>query len=409
MNRLKFSYIKLLAISLFVFLLDCDGMNDLHDKYLNGEQIYLGRVDSVSILAGKNQLEFTLWQNPDPKISETVVYWHQRQDSLIVPFSKNEIEKVFRIEDLEEKSYAFELVNRGQGGLRSLPMHLTSVVFGDKYIATLLNRGINSFSATPEKATIKWGKAGEGVVSTRISYDSREGKKKEIEVLPKDTQTEIADYAVGGECSITTTYQIKDAMEVFTSKPETLKFPETVLLDKALFADMDMPFDLTGQCWNGDISKLWDTKVENNNYYHGGCDGDNDGIPHHFTIDLGKEVELASFKMDPRQDCCQERNPKQFELWGILDIEGAATTLPPDDPGWVDNSLEKGWVKLIDCTGDKTTPASWKGSKKPLDVKVTNGGVKVRYIRFRFVESWDPKTDETALSEISVYAKKIFD
>ncbi|TKG95041.1 hypothetical protein EYV94_10025 [Puteibacter caeruleilacunae] len=403
----------LLNISLVVSFVvavftSCEDMNDLHDKYLQGERQYVGRADSMLISPGKDKLQITWWLNDDPQVVSTTIRWNQKGDSIVVPVSQGDFEKSVLIENLSEGSYVFELINRNKDGLGSIPVEQSSRVYGETYVGGLLIRGIKKVVVNPVEAVLKWGNASSEEIDTKVIYTNKAGEEVELTILPEDEETHINDYVLNGEFSVRSGYKpTEDAMEVIYSNEEVYSFPGEIELDKANFVDMDLPFDLSGQCWDGDISKLWDGIIANNNYYHSGCGGDNDGEIHHFTVDLGVEVELSKFMMAPRQGCCQSRNPKEFQLWGIADITGAETTVAPEASDWEDNSVEKGWIKLMDYTNGKTTDPSWKGSKESLTLDVEDQS-KVRYIRFRLVDTWDEESIATALSEISFFASKIY-
>ena len=390
---------------IFTTFYACDDMNELHSEYLKGERTYIGRPLLTGIFPGKNKVKFDLLKTADPKATELVIYWNNKVGSKIVNLASSP-ESVL-IDGLEEGTQNFLLVNRDTNGLESLPIEVSVLIYGDTYISGLLNRSITQIEASPDKVVISWSDASSEMIETKIDYVNSEGVDKTVSVQPEESSTEILDYVLGEKFYVSTAYKPDaNAIENFFSQPEEFSFPIEVILDKSKFIDMDLPFDLTGQCWGGDINKLWDGTVAGGNYYHNDCGGDYDGKVHHFTIDLGVEVELSSLEIFPRQGCCQSRNPKEFQLWGILDINEAETTVVPDDPNWETNSIEKGWVNLLNMTDGNTTDAAWKGSTDPRTFQVEDQ-TKIRYVRFRMIETWDGSVS-SALTELTFRASKIY-
>ncbi|MCG8475771.1 MAG: hypothetical protein MI784_09905 [Cytophagales bacterium] len=404
----KFLCFFILCASL---LFCCDGMNEIHEKYLQGERVYLGKIDSIKLEVGLYKVKVDWWLNQDPKIEKTVIYWNHRKDSLVVPVGgKPQYSAV--IENLKETSYTFEMVNKNKYGELSIAEEMSAFVYGDRYMNSLRNRKIKKVNTYANKAVIHWAFSPSTSVDTRVTYTNMKGEASEYVVHADEEFTSLKDYKPGTEFSFITNYHPSDALHDFQCLQEgTGKFEshENGLfpLDKSKFRDKNMAFDIVdikAQCYEGEVRNLWNGKIADKDYYHNDCKNDPEDTPydgkiHHFTIDLGDLIKLNEFAMWPRQGGYQDRNIKHFELWGIADIEGADTTVPPDDSSWEANSKGKGWVKLLDFTGEKSTPESWKGSKDPFTTPIKTDQ-SVRYVRIRVLDTWNGGV-ATALSEIN--------
>ena len=106
-------------------LVSCDGMNDIHQKYIDaGEQVYLGKTDSVQAFAGEGSVKLTWYATGDPKVETTVIFWNMRKDSIERPFVRKHdgVQKDSVTIYLPEGTYIFELVNKNSRGERSLPV-----------------------------------------------------------------------------------------------------------------------------------------------------------------------------------------------------------------------------------------------------------------------------------------------
>src|SRR5690554_4189044 len=106
-----------LIIPLYLILsyISCDSMNSMHDKYLEwGEAIYTGVVDSLKVYPGYNRVKLTWEVNADPRIKKTVIYWNDRNDSVVVDVNRSQSKRV-QMEhsfDLPEGEYMFELATK---------------------------------------------------------------------------------------------------------------------------------------------------------------------------------------------------------------------------------------------------------------------------------------------------------
>lgn len=396
-------YIWIILLGMvFGAVLACGELDDTHKEFIkDGEQIYVGIPLEVYTNSGNERIRFNVVVNADPKISKGMVTWNggENMHDFTVARTKEGLDTINFEMNLDEGRYTFIITLMDDYGNSSLEYEHTAVVYGPKYIASLFNRSISSIDAFSDYAVVNWSDAEAGVIETVFSYVNRSGEQKEIVVLSGESQTTLEDYTIGGDYSVVTKYMPNEmALESFSAAAETSTFPDDVLLDRSRWQHIVLPTDATMTCYGGKIANLWDGNT--GSWYHSGCDADN-GIPHHFTIDLGVTAQLTKFSLTPRQDCCQERNPKHFQVWGIQDTVNAMTTLASGDPAWEDDAIAKGWTLLADVETD----ASFEGSKDDYPADISDN-TSVRFIRFRFVEAFTGG-QETALSEFYFWASSI--
>ena len=116
------------------------------------------------------------------------------------------------------------------------------------------------------------------------------------------------------------------------------------------------------------------------------------------TIDLGQEYSLAKFSLYPRHDCCQDRNPTKFQLWGISDTTGAETKLSSKDSGWEDEAKSLGWSLIVEVEpGD-----DWSGSTDPISRFIPEDDKTYRYIRLRSLSNF-AQDSNTAYGELQLW------
>ncbi len=397
-------YILLLILTAIIIVASCDDMNDPHKEYLReGEIVYIGKLDSVKVLPGNKRVKLIGLLNADPKISYCRIYWGNRSDSVDVKIdgtSDNEDRWFEQLLSLDEGGYTFEFVNHDDDDNTSLSVSKTGEVYGDEYESGLISRKIDEIVTYPDSAIITWKSTIENSIGVDFTYINKNDETISVFVETDQDELILKDFKVGGQYEYQTLFlPEEEAIDTFYSAKVTGVFPSEFYLDRSKWLKVILPTDAPLGCYGGSIENLWDG--DKGTWYHSGCT-EADGIPHHFTIDLGTLSVLSKFKVSPRQNCCQERNPKRFQIWGIADLEGAETTAAPDDPNWADDAIAKGWTLLADVETDP----SWNGSAEDYEVEIPEN-IAVKYIRFRFLEAYSGG-QETALSEFVFCASKIY-
>ncbi len=140
--------LAILAASILSFT-SCEDFMDMHEEYIEGgEIIYAPKPDSVSFIAGKGRVLFNCRTYNAPNVRSIDVYWNDGLDSLIIPVElKTGYDSISVILDnLEEKSYTFNIQTTDNFGHKSLFMTDFGTSYGDTYQATLNDRLIESLS-----------------------------------------------------------------------------------------------------------------------------------------------------------------------------------------------------------------------------------------------------------------------
>ena len=183
----------------------CDSMNDIHQKYLDlGEQIYPCKADSLSSFPGYGRVKLVWYVNADPKVEQTVIYWNERQDSIVKPFVRT-VEGVQKdsaiVEGLAQGDYIFELINKNQFGERSLTTMVQGKSYGETYASGLRSRSfmdlsIAGFDPATQSSTVKitWDEVPEGCLGVTVRYKKRStGEEVTLEVDNATTETIVTD------------------------------------------------------------------------------------------------------------------------------------------------------------------------------------------------------------------------
>lgn len=391
---MKLQYIILLII-VSVFY-SCDDMNDLHEKYLQGETIYLGKPINFKIEPGKYRAKVKFWHSADPKVSKSIVKYNFGKDSIVINhdiFTRmDSVEQI--IDNLEEETYVFEIYNsNNEGNLKSLVLEKSINIYGNKYESFLVNRSYKT-TRLEDKLIVNWSNPSENSLYTILEYTNVSDQIVKLRVENSEDKTEVTDHKLGTEIKVSSFYKpVVSAIDDFGS-PKDSKMIDKYYIHFSNLSTHVLTNDTPGTSWGGSISKLFNGTAGGGDYYHT-RDSDGDTEKHCFTIDLGGLYKLSDLITYTRGSYL-EYTWKQFEVWGAETVSDVATS--PEDAGFSADMTSAGW-KLLKLT-DPLTSHNYSSQNYTLD-----SDVYVRYIRFRVLSNFNESSINTHMSEISFYAK----
>jgi hypothetical protein len=240
---MKNSIIKIILITIAVYFSSgCSEMNDKHDLFLiDGERIYIGKVDSLKSFPGDNRIKLRFWAS-DPRCSSVGFYWTPNADSLIVDINKNSPIDSFDVfiggensaKTLSEGSYNMKVVTFDEAGHFSIPFEKTINVYGEQYRSTLANKILSSLEYQDSTGTLSLFFADplrEDDIGIAISYTNREGKAKNL-VLPNSEITSpvnISNVDVSEGVSYQTLYLPEpNAIDTFTTNSSDIEISQVI-------------------------------------------------------------------------------------------------------------------------------------------------------------------------------------
>lgn len=378
--------VNILCLIVFSILYMSCKREDLYKDFVkDGTKLYPGKPLGLKALAGKNRVKLT-WTSVDAKVKKFVIYWNNRQDSLLVP-SKNTGSTTDTlnviIENLAESDYLFNVLSFDDKGNRSIIEEAQANVYGETYIQTLLNRGLKSANSMNDEAKLIWSRASQTETGVEIRYTDRTGSDKKIFMSRNDTLTTLPNFRNGTRFSYRTLY-LPDSGAIDTVAAATLTPAAPIitypLLDKSKFAVKNLPTDQPS-AWGWHMPMLWDNSTDEGRGYH----TPDAPFPYHFTIDLGVTTALHEMKIWQRQSQFYiGANPRFFEVWG--------STSPAEDGSY------EGWTKLLVCESIK--PSGQVSGNTAADEAYARAGesfifpdntAPVRYIRFKMFDNWEAK------------------
>lgn len=179
------------GISFGTLLSSCTKEDD-YTKYLEGGEIYYpGKIVNAQVFSGKNRVKLYGLFLSDPKVTECVVYWNIRQDSIIIPVIRQNIVDTldFVLDPVVEGIHNFEFITKDSKGNRSVVVNSTGYSYGDKYLAQLSNRPIVShvYDKNKKTMTINWASMDltTGAYQTEVQYTTADNNGMQV-LVPFD-------------------------------------------------------------------------------------------------------------------------------------------------------------------------------------------------------------------------------
>jgi hypothetical protein len=378
----------ILFVLFFSGLFGCSKMDDTYKDFIkDGERIYVGRVDSLKTRAGLNRVQLSWLAISDRRVEKATVFWNNRTSSKDVPIQKTAGIDVIEVilTDMPEENYSFELITYDSNNNFSMPVNITSRVYGDQYVRSLYNRPILSVEKSTDALQINWDVASTGTVNSEIEYTDVSGVTRTIHAKRDESVTKIAGHKNNTSFKYRTLFKpeplaLDSVYTVFEVKETPLSESQ---LDKGLFSIFKLP----GDTWEPNVAarslnKIWDDKTTGAaNSFNGKVDV---GFPQHFTIDLGTTTKLTRMLYYPKavNGDSYTTTARLFEIWG--------SNNPDPDGGW------NNWVKLADCElikpsglpGSEYTPEDQAYCLAGINYNFLPGKPAVRYLRHKTISVW---------------------
>jgi hypothetical protein len=388
-------YLLLFLLVLPLIALRCGDIESIHEQYLNGEIIYAGRLDTLTIRPGyyRAQLEgYTQYLGN----SNTVIV---ESNGITQTFDIDSDDEIYTalLADLEAKSYEFSVTTQDPAGNLSIPQLVAGFAIGDEFVADQDPREIigYSFEADGNYVNFSGNAESEYVIFTTIDYENEANEIIRDTAFFENTRVKLIDFKPLGE--ITTKSYIQSGLngiDTIPLSPTDYILPDVPYseLEKNFFQLVQMPSDNLGNFNNAnpelylfDGDGSW-TGDDTFTYFSNPGD-----MPHHFTIDLGLMTTLRKVKLEmPTPSSLAENNATEVQIWGREDLEFAETNSNTDAAFY-----NAGWSLLYEGAVDGATAATNSFLISPAN--------PVRYIRYRVLSSVGNTNSQ--LTEMTLYGQ----
>lgn len=310
------SYIIYAALLLFM-VQSCSKMNDIHQEYLDQEEIVYGeKVDSVTFRPGRERVQLDMEVNSD--IIENIrVYWNDYSDSLDVQIDnqRGTFEQI--VDNLEERPYIFQLVSTDMFGNKSLPLEVEGRAYGDNFQSTVVHKIIDKVRATgiDDEFIIYWTSIIDGAGFSEIVYTDTNDDEVTFKAPLTDRTTILPDFGSGGTY---TTAFLPDSLAIDAFYiGDYILFEDTNknLIDNTNWSIIDYSTQHDGGSDNRVLNIIDGTQATRWHTRAGGSE-----YPHFVTIDLGTEINFSAAEIfrttrtDEDGNGGDHRGPDKFRL-----------------------------------------------------------------------------------------------
>ena len=389
------TYLLLLLSVLPLILLRCGDIESIHEQYLNGETIYAGRLDTLTIRPGyyRAQLEgYTQFLGNSNQV--TIAF-----NGITQTFDINNDEEIYAaiLSDLEEESYEFSVTTQDPDGNLSIPQFVAGFAIGDEFISDQDPREIIGYGFDPDGNYVNFSGNAESeyVLFTTIDYENEANEIVRDTAFFEDNRLKLIDFKPLGSISA------KSYIQSGLNGIDTIPLPTTDYtlpdvpyseLEKNFFQLVQMPSDNLGTynnanpelyLFDGDGSWSGDDSFS---YFSNPGD-----MPHHFTVDLGVMTTLRKVKLEmPTPSSSAQNNATEVQIWGRNNLEFAETSANTNAAFY-----NAGWSLLYEGTVDGAAMASNSFLVSPAN--------QVRYIRYRVLSSVGNTNSQ--LTEMTLYGQ----
>lgn len=389
----------------------CNDMNSVNQKwYDEGEEIYLGMVDSIKVTPGFKRAEMEWQLNSDPRITHVVISWNDGEDTVELPVERTQtgpMSMSYIVDGLNEDSYTFSFWTKDDSGHTSIPQDEAVSVYGENYAATLRPRTVSTVDKlSTGDMQIVWNDVSSTALAyTIIVYKNAEGDTVTQRVENGESVTTLSGAKTGDTVEIYSVYLPNNGIDEVNSTSRSYTLPRlTREMNKRNFSIVVLSGDNTTSSNGRDLSHIWDGYTQPANPYilHTQTNAPGFNFPHHFTWDIGVLCDLSRFHIWPRTDGNNSyygHQPRVFQLWVASELKAD----PSDSDYWGNDEVwEKDWYKVVDASID--TPASnrlatWRAG---WEYDIEQLPERVRYFRLIAFENWSGE-NVINIGEVSIY------
>ena len=397
----KFNFLIFKSFLILMLIISCGDIDSIHEDYLQGEQVYAGRLDTLKIRPGyyRAQLE---GQTQFLGNSNQILIEYDDQTNIYDIDTNNINDGIYTmiLPNLEEKSYEFTISTQDELGNLSVSQVVAGSSVGDVFVSDQDPREIIDFSFEDDGTYANFfGNAqSENVIFTLVDYENEFDQISRDTLFYEDSRVKIEQYKPTGNLQTTSVIQSGlNGIDSISLTPVSYNMPELPYdrLNKDYIRLVNMPSDDPGTynganpeeflfddntSWGGDDTHTYFTEPGN--------------IPGHFTVDLGMNTILRRVDIDmidPEIDPLF--NPTSVQVWGRENLEFAETSSSEESL-----LIDAGWVLLHEqqIDGENLSRASF----------IINPNISSkRYIRLRTTSSVG--NESVKLTELTFYGEDI--
>ena len=396
---MKYSLLKILISLIVILFVSCGDIDSIHEQYLQGEQVYAGKLDTLEIRPGYYRAQLEGQTQFLGNSNQIIIEYDDITD--VYDIEQNNIENgIYKmiLPNLDEKSYEFTITTQDEIGNLSVSQTVAGFAIGDVFVSDQDPREIIDFSFEDNGTYANfYGNAqSENVIFTTVEYENESNEIFRDTLFFSDNRIELQQFKPQGVLTTTSVIQSGlngiDSIELAPIEYVMPDLPYTQL-NKSYHSLVNMPSDNPGNYNNANpIEFLFDGSIEWNGDDTQTYNSGPASVPSHFTIDLGVMTTLRRVDInmiDP--EITPNYNATNVQVWGKDNISFAETPI-----GDQEDFINAGWILLHEeeINGSETDLASFV-------VEPTFS--PTRFIRIRTTSS--VSNDEFKFTELGFYGE----
>lgn len=376
----------------------CAEMDSIHERYLGGEIVYSGKLDSIQVRPGYYRAQIDGQTTFLGKSKKVHVKFEDRKESFQIDEVLDDVYS-FIIENLDEQTYEFDIQTEDEYGNLSIPQIVAGKSVGDTFRGNQESRKLYEYTIKSDGytyANFAGNSESPNVLFTTLNYQTSSGVFK-IDTIFSDKRDILLEEFIPNSKIKTISFIQSDDNGIDTIALNQVEYDLPNLpydeLDKRFISIVEMPSDMSGES-NGakpseylfDGDSTWDGNNEKTFLSSQGT------FPHHFTIDLGVKSILRKVKLDmPNHLEFNDNNITSLQIWGRESLDGAETSSNTDE-----SFINSGWelLKEENIDGENSTSASFM-----IDPNLGS----FRYIRYRVIST--VTNNSSQLTELTFFGQ----
>lgn len=183
----------LLTVGVAVALSSCGGQDEIYKEWVKkGGYDYPAKAINLSSVIGYKSVIIN-WEKPmDPAVRTAALFWDNYAGSKSIDYADYPDGKVsMSVDDLEDRSYTFDIVNYDDAGNRSLAAEITVSPYGEGWMVSRSERTVTSARMDGRDAKIVMSKATDEMIATRFRYKNLQDEWVECETILKPGENEV--------------------------------------------------------------------------------------------------------------------------------------------------------------------------------------------------------------------------
>ncbi len=183
------------AVCAAALAVSCGGQDEIYKEWVKkGGYDYPAKAINLSSVSGYKNV-IVSWEKPmDPAVKTATIFWDNKAYSQDIDYADYPDGKVsVNVDNLEDRSYTFDIVNYDELQNQSLAAEITVSPYGDGWMVSRSERSIKKAEMSEDglSAVIVLSKATDEMIATRFRYKNRNDEWVDCETVLKPGQDTV--------------------------------------------------------------------------------------------------------------------------------------------------------------------------------------------------------------------------